>query len=71
MLFLSGTDGNSYYYMHNQENFVGEGARVQVGEQIATLGDTGNAAGTPHLHFEFHPGGGSAINPYPLVNSLC
>ncbi|MGH2809127.1 MAG: murein hydrolase activator EnvC family protein [Actinomycetota bacterium] len=71
MLFLSGTDGNSYYYMHNQENFVGEGASVQVGQQIASVGDTGNAAGTPHLHFEFHPGGGSAINPYPLVSSLC
>jgi murein DD-endopeptidase MepM/ murein hydrolase activator NlpD len=71
MLWIAGTDGNSYYYMHNQENFVGEGARVQVGQQIGTLGDTGNAAGTPHLHFEFHPGGGSAVNPYPLVSSLC
>jgi peptidoglycan LD-endopeptidase LytH len=71
MIWIAGSDGNSYYYMHNQENFVGEGARVQVGQQIATLGDTGNAAGTPHLHFEFHPGGGSAVNPYPLVSSLC
>jgi murein DD-endopeptidase MepM/ murein hydrolase activator NlpD len=71
MLWIAGTDGNSYYYMHNQENFVGEGARVQVGQQIGTVGDTGNAAGTPHLHFEFHPGGGSAVNPYPLVSSLC
>jgi peptidoglycan LD-endopeptidase LytH len=71
MIWIDGSDGNSYYYMHNQENFVGQGARVQVGQQIATLGDTGNAAGTPHLHFEFHPGGGSAVNPYPLVSSLC
>lgn len=71
MLFLSGSDGNDYWYMHNQENFVGEGARVQVGEQIGTVGDTGNAVGTPHLHFEFHPGRGSAVNPYPLVASIC
>ena len=71
MIFLDGDDGNSYWYMHNQENFVQVGQHVEVGEQIGTVGDTGNAAGTPHLHFEFHPGGGGAINPYPLVSSLC
>jgi peptidoglycan LD-endopeptidase LytH len=67
---LSGSDGNAYWYMHNQENLV-NGGSVRAGQQIATVGDTGNAAGTPHLHFEFHPGGGSAVNPYPLVASLC
>jgi murein DD-endopeptidase MepM/ murein hydrolase activator NlpD len=71
MIFLDGDDGNSYWYMHNQENFVRVGQHVEVGEQIGTLGDTGNASGTPHLHFEFHPGGGGAVNPYPLVASLC
>ena len=67
---LSGDDGHQYWYMHNQTNIV-NGGRVSVGQQIATVGDTGNAAGTPHLHFEYHPGGGAAINPYPLVASLC
>jgi murein DD-endopeptidase MepM/ murein hydrolase activator NlpD len=70
MIFLSGDDGNQYWYMHNQENFV-TGGHVSAGQTIASLGDTGNAAGTPHLHFEYHPGGGSAVNPYPLVASLC
>lgn len=70
MIFLSGDDGHQYWYMHNQENLVTSG-HVSAGQQIATLGDTGNAAGTPHLHFEYHPGGGAAINPYPLVASLC
>jgi murein DD-endopeptidase MepM/ murein hydrolase activator NlpD len=70
MIFLSGDDGNAYWYMHNQENYV-TGGHVTAGQTIASLGDTGNAAGTPHLHFEYHPGGGSAVNPYPLVASLC
>ena len=71
MIMLDGDDGNLYYYVHNQENLVSQGQRVEVGEKIATVGDTGNAAGTPHLHFEFHPGGGEAVNPYPLVSGLC
>jgi murein DD-endopeptidase MepM/ murein hydrolase activator NlpD len=70
MIFLSGNDGNAYWYMHNQENLV-TGGHVQTGQQIATVGDTGNAEGTPHLHFEYHPGGGAAVDPYPLVASIC
>lgn len=70
MIFLSGDDGNAYWYMHNQENYV-TGGHVSAGQTIASLGDTGNAVGTPHLHFEYHPGGGSAVNPTPLVASLC
>ncbi|MGH2751452.1 MAG: murein hydrolase activator EnvC family protein [Actinomycetota bacterium] len=67
---LSGSDGNAYWYMHNQENLV-QGGSVKAGQQIATVGDTGNATGIPHLHFEYHPGGGSAVNPYPLLASIC
>ena len=67
---LSGSDGNAYWYMHNQQNIV-NGGSVRAGQQIATVGDTGNATGIPHLHFEFHPGGGGAVNPYPLAASLC
>lgn len=71
MIFLSGNDGNQYWYLHNQQNMVSSGARVSVGQQIATVGDTGNAAGTPHVHFEYHPGGGGPVNPYPLLASIC
>ena len=67
---LSGDDGHAYWYMHNQANTV-TGGHVKVGQQIATVGDTGNATGVPHLHFEYHPGGGSAVNPTPLVASVC
>jgi peptidoglycan LD-endopeptidase LytH len=67
---LTGDNGNQYWYMHNQSNLV-TGGRVTVGQQIATVGDTGNATGIPHLHFEYHPGGGAAVNPTPLVSSVC
>jgi murein DD-endopeptidase MepM/ murein hydrolase activator NlpD len=67
---LSGSDGNSYWYMHNQRNIV-TGGHVSVGQQIAEVGDTGNATGIPHLHFEYHPGGGGPVNPYPLLVGIC
>ena len=67
---LSGSDGNSYWYMHNQSNIV-TGGSVKAGQQIAAVGDTGNATGVPHLHFEYHPGGGGPVNPYPLVAAIC
>lgn len=70
MIFLSGNDGNDYWYMHNQENLVTAG-RVKQGQQIATVGDTGNAVGIPHVHFEYHPGGGGPVNPYPVVAAIC
>lgn len=70
MIFLTGDNGNAYWYLHNQRNLVTSG-HVSTGQQIATVGDTGNATGIPHLHFEYHPGGGGPINPYPLVASIC
>jgi murein DD-endopeptidase MepM/ murein hydrolase activator NlpD len=69
---LKGNDGTHYWYLHLERHLVGDGARVSAGEHVATNGDTGNARGTtPHVHFEQHPGGGSAINPYPLLKRLC
>lgn len=70
-LILSGSNGHGYWYMHNDRNLV-TGGSVQAGEQIATVGNTGNASGgAPHVHFEYHPGGGGPINPYPMLADLC
>jgi peptidoglycan LD-endopeptidase LytH len=69
---LRGDNGDHYWYMHLDSHTVGNGARVSAGQQVGTNGSTGNAtAGAEHIHFELHPGGGSAVNPYSLLRSVC
>ena len=70
-LSLTMADGTYFFYAHLDTFAEGidVGVEVTAGQVIGTVGDTGNA-GTPHLHFEIHPGGGAAINPYPIVKAI-
>jgi murein DD-endopeptidase MepM/ murein hydrolase activator NlpD len=71
-LYLRGVDGNEYFYAHNSRNVAADGERVAAGELIAYVGTSGNAPeGSPHLHFERHPGGGAAVNPYAFLVRAC
>ena len=73
-LYIQGVDGDEYYYAHLSRYAAGihPGTPVKAGELIAYNGSSGNAsASAPHLHFEFHPGGGAPVNPYPMVQAIC
>ncbi len=74
-LWLRDDDGTEFYYAHLSaySPLAVEGRRVQAGDVIGFVGDTGDAEGSPHLHFEIHPASMSSLGyngvvaPYPIL----
>lgn len=67
-LWLQRADGTQYFYAHltTIADGLDVGTKVGVGQVVGTVGNTGDARyGATHLHFELHPGGGAAVDPYP------
>jgi murein DD-endopeptidase MepM/ murein hydrolase activator NlpD len=71
-IVLQGRSGSKFYYGHMSKDLVHAGSRVRRGQVIGLMGDSGSP-GAVHLHFEFWRSGGesAAVDPAPLLRSLC
>jgi peptidoglycan hydrolase CwlO-like protein len=76
----SNSVGGLSVYVHGPAGYVynahlssfGQMGSVDAGDIIGYVGNTGNARYTPpHDHFEWHPGGGSAVTPYYYLLDAC
>lgn len=65
MVLLLHPGGWATAYAHNSSMLVVPGQRVRRGEQIARIGQTGNARG-PHVHFMWITEGGPYCDPLAL-----
>jgi len=67
-LWIKGESGTYYYYAHLSAYVLGlaSGQLVEAGQLVGYVGHTGDAYG-PHLHFEVHPNGVAAVDPYPIL----
>lgn len=53
--YVYAADGSYVYNAHLQRYSAKSNGPVQAGDVIGYVGDTGDAKGTPHDHFEWHP----------------
>ncbi len=60
-IIINHGNGYSTYYMHCHQMFVKAGQKVSRGQNIGTVGNTGNSTG-PHLHFQVMKDG-TPVNP--------
>ncbi len=73
-LYVWGDDGIQYYYAHLKglASGIHVGKWIEAGQLVAFNGASGNASmSAPHVHFEVHPGGGGAVNPYHWLTPVC
>ena len=69
-IYVKIPNGTYFYYAHLDSFAPGmaAGVPVKAGQIIGYNGSTGST--TPHLHFEVHPFGGPAVNPYQFVKAV-
>ena len=69
VVWLRDVFGNSLYYAHLDSQAVSSGMRVEVGDTLGFVGNSGNARTTPpHLHFGVYRRGEGPIDPYWFVS---
>ncbi|MEZ4699687.1 MAG: M23 family metallopeptidase [Rhodothermales bacterium] len=60
----------AYYYAHLDRQLVEPNTRVEAGDTLGTVGNTGNAISTPsHLHFGIYTTR-RAVDPLPYINPM-
>jgi peptidoglycan LD-endopeptidase LytH len=69
VVFHDGSSDWTFYTHFDSYGSYGEGSHVSAGSTIGYVGNTGTTV--YHLHFEYHPGGGAAINPYSALLGVC
>lgn len=69
VLFHDGGSDWTFYTHFDSYGSSGEGSHVSAGSTIGYVGNTGTTV--YHLHFEYHPGGGAAVNPYSALLGAC
>jgi murein DD-endopeptidase MepM/ murein hydrolase activator NlpD len=67
-MMVYGPGGDWTYYAHLSS--YGATGGVGVGTVIGHVGSTGDTS-VNHLHFEYHPGGGAAVDPYLALLAVC
>jgi LysM repeat protein len=69
--YIDGDDGNTYYGAHLDAYRAAPG-RIDAGNLVGIVGNTGDARTTPtHLHFELKPGGGPSVDSYYTLKKWC
>lgn len=65
LVVINHQNGYETYYGHFDKILVEEGERVEKGQVLGMMGDTGRSTG-PHVHFEIRYEG-AALNPFRLL----
>ncbi len=70
VIFHDGSADWTFYTHFSSYAGPGEGSHVSAGEAVGLVGSTGDTS-VNHLHFEYHPGGGAAVDPYSALLGVC